>query len=189
MTDLILIKHAAPEIVPAVPSAKWRLSRTGEQQCDELGQRLAIHGPGVLCASEQPKAVETAERLFPHLGIRHVTRPGLQENDRTDLPFFHDEADLDACLQEFFTRPSELVMGNETADQARRRFVSAVEAVAEEAGEQLPAIVSHGTVITLLVAGANQLEPFAFWKALTLSSFVILCMPELGLRQMVRPGS
>lgn len=188
MAKLIAIKHAAPQIVPAVASSQWELSRSGLQECDELASRLARYAVTALHSSEETKARQTAERLGLRLGLTARAWPGLQENDRTGLPFFHDPADLDACFREFFARPFERVVGKESAAEARARFGGAVQSILSQR-EQFPAIVTHGTVLTLLVGAANEIDPFAFWKALTTTSFVVLSAPGLELLEVVHAPS
>ena len=40
MPQLVLVKHALPEIVPAVPSREWRLSEEGRIRCRILAEKL-----------------------------------------------------------------------------------------------------------------------------------------------------
>ena len=187
MAKLIAIKHAAPQIVPEVASSQWKLSPSGLRQCDELASRLARYAVTALYSSEETKARQTADALGLRLGLPARARPGLQENDRTGLRFFDDPADLDACFRDFFARPFERVVGNESAAEAQARFRGAVQSILDEPGQGqgLPAIVTHGTVLTLLVGTANDIDRFAFWKALTLTSFVVLSTPGLELVDVV----
>ena len=78
------------------------------------------------------------------------------------------------------------MFGGETADVARERFARAVaQVLAAQASGNL-AIVAHGTVITLLVAAHNDLEPFSFWKRLGLPSLVVLSLPGMALVEIVQ---
>ena len=187
MSELILIKHAAPQVVEDLPSSQWVLSESGRQQCDELHSRLAQYKPASLYTSEEPKAVETAEILGLRLGIPFASKPGLHENDRAGLPFFNDRAELNARIRAFFSSPSERVVGNESADEAHSRFIGAVQDSLDSAQAQPTVIVTHGTVTSLLVARANQLSPYPFWLDLELTSFVVLSTPSFTLRQVVHP--
>jgi broad specificity phosphatase PhoE len=47
------------------------------------------------------------------------------------------------------------------------------------------AIVTHGTVMTLLIARAAGLDPFALWQSLGLPAFAVLSWPDLALLQVV----
>jgi len=46
-------------------------------------------------------------------------------------------------------------------------------------------IVAHGTVMTLLVAAANQLDPLVFWSRLGLPAYVVLDLPDYRMREIV----
>jgi broad specificity phosphatase PhoE len=189
MPKLILIKHAAPVIDPAIPSPRWVLSDEGRARCVWLAAALAEQGVARLYASLEPKALETAALVGVRLVLDVRPRDGLQENDRTGFDFAPIET-LHEAIAAFFARPDELVMGQETARAALTRFEAAVRAIAEDAGGQTAAIVAHGTVLTLLVAAHNPIAPFAFWKRLSLPSFIVLDAETFRLDGYVRtyPG-
>ena len=85
---------------------------------------------------------------------------------------------FEARVRDLFARPSELVFGSETADQARRRYTMAVMRLVTSTSADV-VIVSHGTVITLFVAEAAGVNPFAFWQRLEMPSAVTLSLPDL----------
>lgn len=173
MAKLILIKHAPPQITPDVASPRWVLSEEGRQRCAWLADELAAQGVTRLYASLEPKALETAALVAVRLGLEVRPRPGLQENDRTGLGFPALE-DLHRRIEAFFAAPAELLMGRETAEAALSRFETALRALLAEAPDETRAVVTHGTVLTLLLARYNPVEPFAFWSALTTPSYVVL---------------
>jgi broad specificity phosphatase PhoE len=76
-----------------------------------------------------------------------------------------------------FVHADMLVMGSETATQARERFARAVEAVLQRHMAGNVVIVARGTVITLFVAAVAGIEPFPLWQRLGL--------PGLELRAVV----
>src|ERR1051325_8791308 len=59
MPTLILIKHARPDVMPAVPSRDWTLSDEGRDSCKALAARLAAKPPDLFVTSDEPKAIET----------------------------------------------------------------------------------------------------------------------------------
>jgi broad specificity phosphatase PhoE len=177
MANLILVKHAMPQLEPDVPSREWRLSDAGREGATILAGRLAPYAPGVIVASTEPKATETAQIAAAQLGTTMTTRDGLQENDRTGLGWL-STAELEARIARFFAEPGTLVMGHETADQAHARFAAAVDAICAMHPDETVVIVAHGTVITLYVSRATGIEPFPFWKRLGLPSFVVLSRPD-----------
>lgn len=187
MGDLILVKHAAPAIVQSLSSASWELSPAGRRQSLELAGRLMRYSPGLLFSSDEPKAKETAEIIGSQLHLSSTALPGLQENDRSGMPFYSAEDQFRERIREFFERPDELVLGNESADGAHARFANAVAQLPAGADASATVVVTHGAVLTLLVSRANDLEPFPFWSDLAFASFVVLSTPSLTRRHLDSP--
>jgi broad specificity phosphatase PhoE len=85
-----------------------------------------------------------------------------------------------------FARPAELVFGDESADQAYQRFRAAVTGVLELFPDQNVAVVTHGTVMTLLITRAkSDPAPLAFWQRLGLPAVAVLGRPDLALEQLI----
>ncbi|HEY5006707.1 MAG TPA: histidine phosphatase family protein [Caulobacteraceae bacterium] len=180
MAKLVLVKHAPPQIVDDVASHRWVLSEAGRGRCDWLALQLADQGVTQIYASLEPKALETAALTAVRLGLEMRPRRGLHENDRTGLGFLPME-ELRARIERFFAEPSMLVIGTETAEAAGRRFEAAVRALQADAGDADVAVITHGTVLTTLVARYNDVAPFAFWDSLTVPSVVVLDGATFGL--------
>jgi broad specificity phosphatase PhoE len=173
MAKLVLVKHAPPAVTPDVASPRWVLSAEGQTRCSWLAGELAGLGVIQIYASLEPKALETAALAAVRLGLEVRPRRDLHENDRTGLRFGPMD-ELKARIRRFFDEPSALVMGTETAEAAGRRFEAAVRALLAESGDAVAAVVTHGTVLTTLVARHNPIQPFAFWDSLTVPSVVVL---------------
>ena len=171
MSTLILIKHAAPLVEPAVPSAEWRLSDAGRVACGALADRVAAHAPARVVTSVEPKAAETGERIAQVLGLPCAAAQGLHEHDRSNVPHLPTREFI-SLVELFFRRPRELVLGRETADDALDRFADAVDA--QLGADESVAIVAHGTVISLLLEDRCDLEPFGTWRTMGLPSFVAI---------------
>ena len=185
MRKLILIKHAAPQVVPGTPSEQWTLSDAGRAACGPLAERVRPHQPVAIVASTEPKARETAELVAAALSVAVTTGDDLHEHDRSNVPHLPSREFI-SMVELLFRRPGELVLGKETAHGASARFRSAVDEVVLGHPDGNVAIVSHGTVIALLVAHHNpQLKPFELWRRLGLPSLVVLSLPELKLLEMV----
>jgi broad specificity phosphatase PhoE len=184
MKNLILVKHSLPEIDPTVPAKEWGLSTHGQVRCKVLAEKIAAHSPDVVISSVEPKAVETAQIAARQLGLPFHTFAGLHEHDRTGVEF-SDKRVFEARVDDFFKHPGQLVMGNETAEQACARFAAAIAAVENENPNQNIVVVSHGTVITLFVEKMTGLDAFSFWKKLGLPSFVVFSLPKHELMETV----
>lgn len=173
MRKLILVKHAPPEVVPGTPPERWTLSEKGRALCAPLAEKLAAHAPAEIVASEEPKAAETARLVAERLGVPWRTAPGLHEHDRSNVPHMPSREFI-SMVELFFRKPAELVLGRETADAARKRFEAAVREVMAGQPQGNVAVVSHGTVIALMLGALGQRSPFEVWRAMGLPSYVTL---------------
>lgn len=183
-SHLILVKHAMPAIDPAVTASLWALSEQGRVDAVRLAEELLPHAPTRVLSSVESKAAETAQVVAERLGLVPETRPGLHEHDRRNVGFLGDEA-FQAAVADFFRRPSELVMGAETADEAGTRFEAAVDGLMLEPAAGATVVVAHGTVISLYLARKVGLEPHGVWRRLGLPSYAVLSWPELELLNLV----
>lgn len=173
--SLILIKHAAPAIDPALPASRWRLSETGRRSCADLAPRLAALGVAHLLSSDEPKARETAELTAAHLGVGWSVGAGLGEHRRDGVALFATGELFRDAVRRMLEEPDRLVLGSETARQAGDRFEAAVEAVvAGWAHPGPPSVVCHGTVISLLVERRTGRPAFETWRELELPSITVL---------------
>ena len=166
MTHLFLIRHGNVVREPEVASHAWRLSENGRSRTRHLAHTQTTR-PTRLVTSTEAKAVETGEILADVWGVPCTSSPNLHEHDRRGFPYLADKADFEATIAQFFARPDELVLGNETAVQTLVRFRTAVISQIEKYPNDTLGIVSHGTVMTLLISYYNAaLDPFTFWQNL-----------------------
>ena len=172
MAKLILIKHARPEVDPAVASEEWRLGADGRDGAKRLADRLASYDFARLYSSTEPKALETAQIVARPRDLSVLEHPDLHEHDRRNVPHMASREFI-SMVALFFNQPDELVLGEETADEAYARFGEAVDGVlAKEAGDV--AIVTHGTVISLFAQRRAGVEPFGLWRRMGLPSYIVL---------------
>ncbi len=173
---LILVRHSVPEVRQDVPAREWRLSVEGRQRAEALAERLALYAPTAIVSSVEPKAAETATILSRVLSVSYETAEGLHEHDRSNVGWLGGER-FQVAVTDFFRRPAELVLGRETAAEALARVERAVVAALARhpCGDVL--VVTHGTVLTLLVAATNAIDPVAFWTRLELPDCAVLALP------------
>jgi len=182
--QLILVKHAMPEIEPGVRASAWKLSAVGKSACIPLAVQLAEYAPRHIITSVEPKAAETGMLTAAALGLTAMTAPGLHELDQGDTPFLAT-ARWNALVETSFARPKERTFGLEPAVDASDRFAAAIEATLGLYADGATVIVAHGRVISLIVARTNAINPFVLWGQLGLPSFVVLDLPGFRLRSVV----
>jgi broad specificity phosphatase PhoE len=179
LRSLILVRHSVPEIRRDVPAAEWRLSHDGVARVRELARKLPAPDATRVYTSVEPKAKETARLLAEEWDMACEAIPGLHEHERPEAQVMTRDA-FELKMRELFARKAERVFGAESAERARRRFTMAVmKLVSSTPGDVI--VVTHGTVITLFVAEAAGVEPFAFWKKLEMPGVTKLSLPELKL--------
>ena len=180
MAQLLLVKHALPDIQPDVPSRAWRLGEQGRVQSALLAETLRPYAPSVVITSDEPKAAETGRVVAEVLVLPYHSAPGLHEHDITDEPYFDNPADFEEAVKSLFDAPDQRRFG-ERASEALRRFTEAVKAVLEPYPAENVVLVAHGRINTLFVAAHNEVEPFAFWKSWPLGTFAVLSRPDYGV--------
>ncbi len=170
---LILVKHAMPDIDPMAPPRTWRLSNSGRDASKRLGIALVDFQPIAVLTSDESKAIETGEIIAAQLRLQAIIKPGLHEHERGVLPFDSPSV-FDEHIRKLFSHPDAVIYGYESADAAHRRFESAMRSAISSQPPGTLIIVAHGTVIVLLVARANDLDPFPIWKSLGLPSYIVV---------------
>lgn len=184
MRKLILIKHASPQVQPDLPPERWPLSDDGRAKCARLAEQVAAYSPGVVVSSDEMKAEETGRIVAEQLGVPHHTAADLHEHDRSNVPQLRS-AEFISLMELLFRRPRDLVLGKETAVAALSRFQSALDEVLMDHPEGNVAVVSHGTVIALLLEKLGKRRGFDVWRAMKLPSFAVLSLPGMALDRVV----
>lgn len=187
MSRLFLVKHALPEIAPDVPAKLWQLGEAGRAQSEGLAERLFPYHPGVVITSKEPKAAETGGIVAQRLELPCATALGLHEQDITGMPYFENPEAFEEAVRSLFAEPDKRAYGNESADEALRRFEDALVRALEPYPDKDVVIVTHGRVGTLFVAAYNPVKPFTFWKDWKLSTFALLSRPDYKLLNPPNP--
>jgi broad specificity phosphatase PhoE len=86
---------------------------------------------------------------------------------------FNTQEDFEGRVERMFSRPHELMMGEETGLAARLRFDGAVARL-QSGPEGTKVIVAHGRVITLWLSHRLGFDPMPFWRRLAPTSAAVL---------------
>jgi len=182
---LVLVRHSRPVIDPTRPAREWVLNDEGRRRCQPLAERLRAYDLDVIVTSREPKAVETGEIVARLLGIPCRAADNLHEQARETAPFFGTRAEFVAAVSTFFARPADLVLGEETALQAQERFSGAVASLLADHPQENIAVVTHGTVLSLLASQYTGQEAFPFWQRLGMPALTAFSRPEMRLLAQV----
>ena len=185
MTVIILVRHSVSEQNPGVAYDQWGLSSAGLAKCRSLAARLQYYEADLVVTSPEPKAYQTASEICSSLGTKLEVDPALIEHRRQTEPFFDNRDDFVRRVESLLRNPDRLVFGEETGDEARQRFQTAVERHADAHGGPATIVVSHATVMSLFLANVLGLNPIDFWRRLGMPGFVALQYPEFELIEIV----
>lgn len=179
---LTFVKHARPEKVEGVDSHEWVLSPQGIADAQKLADhfRSMASKYRAIISSDEPKAAQTAQILGTTLALPVEFKDGLHEHDRSNVPLMKTPEFVSA-IANFFRKPTQLVLGNETAKHALKRFEKAVDAAIEAHPEGDLLIVSHGTVLALWLETYCRLDGYTVWRQMGLPSYVSMTWPDCDL--------
>ncbi len=177
---LVFARHAEPRIDPGVAPNRWRLSARGRSQAAGLAGSVRRLAPRRCYASPEPKALETAEILCAPVRIPVIPWEGLEEHDRAGVPFFAEAGAFEAAVADALREPHRVVLGRESAAQARDRFGAAVERACRESPDDL-LFVSHGTVLALFLAAALERDALEVWRELGFAALAAIQWPRSRL--------
>jgi broad specificity phosphatase PhoE len=149
MRLVYFVTHPDVVIDPEVPVPHWSLSHRGRERMKKLvAQPWVKNISSVYCSTEQ-KAIDGAEILAGHLSMGYEKVEELGEINRSATGYLPQEEHA-ATAEMFFAYPERSASGWETARDAQRRIVGAVEGIVEgDTGKGNITIVSHGGVGTL----------------------------------------
>lgn len=146
----LYLTHPQVKIDPLVPVQQWGLSDVGRKRAEQTARRPWIRSLKRIIASDEVKAVETAEILASGAGIGFERVEAMHENDRSATGFLEPTA-FEAAADRFFAHPEESFHGWERAIDAQKRIVEAVSRILSSHDPRQPiAFVGHGGVGTLL---------------------------------------
>lgn len=146
----LYITHPQVKIDPAIPVPKWGLSEIGAARARMAADKVWARQLRRIVASDETKAIETADILAAVAGLDVEIDEGMHENDRSATGFLPPPEFEDAANW-FFAHPEHSFKGWERAIDAQSRIVSAVERILAEHDDTRPiAFVGHGGVGTLL---------------------------------------
>lgn len=180
---LILVRHSESAVVADQPAHTWTLTPAGRQRAHQLAGLLRPFQPDAIFTSEEPKAQETGALLAEALGIEvEEALPEFNEHQRWHTPFFDTPEAFQAAVAELFARPADLVLGEETAYDARGRFANGIYELVDETPNGNLMVVTHGTVMALFSAPCLQQTPYYVWQTiqrLGMPCYIVLTLPDL----------
>jgi broad specificity phosphatase PhoE len=186
MAELILVRHSISQPNPEINSHEWGLSEVGREACKILAEKLRPYAIRQIYSSAEAKAVETGQILAACLDLSCETAPDLGETRREGIDFVANAVDFKEQVREAMRRPSERLFGEESFQAARERFVTAMELLLSEHPDETIALVSHGRVLSMVLAQFSGEDPVSIWDSLRMPAYAVLSLAEKEVRAFVR---
>ena len=158
LRDVVLIRHAEPQVERDRPPAEWHLTSQGRKLSYELGSCLTARGLRQLFTSPEEKAIATATVVAEVLGVSVIADDRLREVQRpwTDSNF----ADAVARYLQ-----GERLEGWEPFEEVVSRLKACLVSHSEEGPVGL---VTHGTAMSCLLDSLDLADRDNFWSDLTM---------------------
>ena len=183
MKYLLLVRHSQPEIVEGIPAKEWHLSEEGRHRCESMAKIMALYAPQAVVTSREQKALETGQVIAKKLNLPVSAAENLHEHERSKVPFLGRD-EFVVTVKRVFDHPDQLVLGDETAEQASTRFDTAVQSVLLESSSSV-AIVAHGTVMSLFAAKHTHIEAYSLWNRLGMPAMLVFSLPKMELVEII----
>lgn len=171
---LFLVRHAPVELNLAVAAEHWTLSAEGCELAERLAALPILENLQAVWSSPELKAQATAQPLVDRHNAAFLIHPDLTELQRgpSNLP---DRKAYETAVRRAFANPETSCGGWERAGAAQRRIVAAVNRIAAQNSGPV-AIVSHGLVLSLLIAYLRRETHVNIdeWRALPLPALAVI---------------
>jgi broad specificity phosphatase PhoE len=184
MAYLILVRHSISKPNSQQSAHQWQLTPDGRERCLKLAEQLRLYQPTHFYSSDEPKAIDTAVLLMQALQINPEqlkTDVQFRETARENVPFFDRIEDFQSAIQKAMHHPDELHYGEETFNQALKRFSAGVKGVTDAHPDTTSVICSHGTILSLWIAKQIGQDAFSLWQSLDMPAYAVFRLPEMTL--------
>lgn len=144
--DLIIARHARPEVQPDDPASSWSLSPEGIAAATSLGERLRAFDTLRITTSAELKAIQTGEAIEPRSPV--VTDHHFSEQGLGGVAFLPGDAFREQVITHF-RQPGARLLGDESSREAAFRFDAGIHDATDAFTKRvIPVIVSHGRIIS-----------------------------------------
>ena len=169
----MLVRHAKPILIPEQPARAWPLADEGRAQASGLVERIRPFAPDLVVTSIERKARETGDAIAAGLCLECQIVDGFHEQGGDSVPFIDDPAVFRTSVERHFEHSGRAVLGDESSDDAARRFSAALDRVAQRFPlVERPLVVSHGRIMAAFLGRLTGRAPGEIWRGLALPDLV-----------------
>ena len=173
MTEITFLRHFETEVEKDKPAEEWDLSNKGKKDMERFLEEKEFEEFDIVMTSPEHKAKKTAEAV--------ADRAGTSLKVLEELSEFNREGKFIEKQEDYFEAVRRLLEDGkygdwETREHAEKRLERFLEK-AEKYGKVLA--VSHGMILTVLLAENFGKQPFKFWKQLGMGEKVEVDIKKL----------
>ncbi len=176
MHSVYLIRHGKSELGGA--DAERGLEPEGLVHAEQIADRLVSVTPPVKALYSSPfrRAGLTMEPLAKRLGLNVAVADEFREKTMSDEPI----ADLRAARQRMWEDFDFRLPGGETNVEAQVRATTALNKIQSAHPDEAVAVVSHGTLMGLILNTFDPSFGYEEWRAITMPDIFRIDVPPTG---------
>ncbi len=174
MGRAVFVRHSETRIEPQVSSHLWTLTDEGRDRCERLAAGVSGLGITRIVTSEEHKAQLTGQLIAKRLRLPISSAAALGETRRETLPYFSRSAHFRAVIKRAFEAPDEIVVGEERFSDALARFSACVDDLMSDDPGEVPAIVTHGTVLSLYLSQLGATPAYSLWERMGQPAYAVV---------------
>jgi broad specificity phosphatase PhoE len=178
--EIVLVRHAAVEVDPAVLPSLWHLSDEGRAGARALARRRLWRPIERIFTSPELKALETAHIIAGPNGMTVTSVEDLREVERPANQWIDDRypGGYTGAVRDYLAAPKRATHGWEPPAEAQHRIRACIDWLRRLEPEGF-AVAGHGQTLSLYVASVTGLDPWEIWQTIALPDFAVID-PEAG---------
>lgn len=176
MTIVFCLRHFETSVDPEKPASEWTLSEAGKKALEEFIEEDFLSSVGYIHSSPESKGHKAAELAAATAGIQWQMDENLREVERDKEGFIEENEVYIEMAKQYFRSPVVPFNWENRSDveDRIRHFVGSMNA------NGVPTlVVSHGMILSTMLAPIFQIDPFEFWRDLDFGEVVGVESEEL----------
>lgn len=166
MSTVICLRHFETEVDPETPPSEWTLSEAGRAAMEAFVAGDTAADVDVVYTSPEQKALGTAEAVADDRDADLRVEDRLREVDRSGEGFIEDEAAYEELVEQFFRAPEVAFDWEHRLDAEARIYRFVADLAAEHDGDDTVLLVSHGLLLSTMLAPVFDRDRYEFWRDL-----------------------
>ena len=174
--SIVFLRHAETVIDQNTPVDKWIISKKGEEIAKKIVSSGCFDDVEIIVASEEKKAIQTANFIAERLGKKIITSSDFNELKRIG-DYIGGKQEYEKQVKMVFEKGYSEIKEWEIARSALRRIKRAVEKLNNKYSNKKILVVSHGIILSLFfgyLLGISKEEYFKRWKRMEFCGWGII---------------